>query len=131
MHRLPGPLPPAPDRAPGPAPPIVPEPARGPDDAARERGVSIAEYLARTTAEMEERLQQHRVLLQALLEEEGSGAAEAARRPSCLYLDCPRQRRLRHALVDVIEVLEETRRSFKSRQLEALRRRVVAALVDA
>lgn len=94
------------------------------------RTVSVADYLARTMAEVEERLTQHRVLLRTLLEGQ-SPAAEAAQRPTCLLLDCPRQRRLRNALVDVVEVLEETRRSFKSRQLEALRRRVVAALVDA
>lgn len=122
MHDLPGrrSVPPEPG-----APTVTPAGEGEPP-----RPVSIAEYLARTTAEMEERLAQHRVLLRALLEEE-SDAAQAARRPTCLLMDCPRQRRLRNALVDVIEVLEETRRSFKSRQLEALRRRVVAALVDA
>lgn len=42
-----------------------------------------------------------------------------------------REHRFRAAFVETIKVLEETRKSFKSRQLEALRRRLTQVLLDA
>lgn len=41
-----------------------------------------------------------------------------------------RERRLRKAIQEAIEVLEATRRSFKSKQLEQLRKRLTAVLID-
>jgi len=42
-----------------------------------------------------------------------------------------REDRLKAAFVEAIEVLEQTRKSFKSKQLEALRRRLTQVLIDA
>lgn len=111
-----------------PLPPLEPRPG-DPAEGLPARS-SVAAQLARTVTELEARLAEQRALLRALLDAEGPLAA-AANRPACHYLDCPRLRGMRHALVDAVQVLEETRRSFKSRQLEALRRRLVAVLVDA
>jgi hypothetical protein len=52
--------------------------------------------------------------------------------------DCPHlsaaaqagRRRLRETLADVIAVLEETRKSFKSKCLEALRKKLVGVLAE-
>lgn len=42
-----------------------------------------------------------------------------------------REDRLKAAFVETIEILEQTRKSFKSKQLEALRRRLTQVLIDA
>ena len=42
-----------------------------------------------------------------------------------------REVRLRKAIQEAIEVLEASRRSFKSKQLERLRKRLTAVLIDA
>jgi Mrp family chromosome partitioning ATPase len=106
--------------------PARPDPPQGrPDGRA-----TVASQLARTLAELEVRLEEQRALLRAL-EAVDDPLAEAANRPACSYVDCPRMRAYRNLLLDAIQVLEETRRSFKSRQLEGLRRRLAAALLDA
>jgi hypothetical protein len=46
----------------------------------------------------------------------------------CPNLQCPHEQVLRDALRDVIEVLEETRQSFKSKRLEQLRKRMIKTL---
>jgi len=42
----------------------------------------------------------------------------------CPHLQCPHEQHLQQVLQDVIDTLEETRKSFKSKQLEQLRRRM-------
>jgi hypothetical protein len=70
------------------------------------------------------RVEQHRRLL---FEMEADGAA-AHELTACSHVDCPHERRLKQTLVEVIEVLESSRRAFKSKQLEGLRRRLVRML---
>lgn len=47
----------------------------------------------------------------------------------CDENNCPYRRRFRKVLADTVEELEKTRRSFKSKQLEALRKRLCKELV--
>jgi hypothetical protein len=52
---------------------------------------------------------------------------------SALAADCPlrsREKRLREAIQEAIEVLESTRRAFKSKQLEMLRKNLTAVLIE-
>jgi hypothetical protein len=49
---------------------------------------------------------------------------------TCLMLDCPCRKKLRRTVSDAIEVLEETRRAFKSKQLEQLRKKLVGVLAE-
>jgi hypothetical protein len=46
----------------------------------------------------------------------------------CPYLECPHEKQLRGAIRDVVETLEETRKAFKSKQLENLRKRMLDVL---
>lgn len=67
-------------------------------------------------------------LLAALLEEQ----ADADKLKAHLEL-CPgfsREKVLRDAIKEAIEVIESTRRSFKSKRLEALRKRLTRVLID-
>ncbi|MCD6271618.1 MAG: hypothetical protein J7K30_01945 [Deltaproteobacteria bacterium] len=43
----------------------------------------------------------------------------------------PRELVLKNALKETIDVLEESRRAFKSKQLESLRKRLTEVLIDA
>ena len=46
----------------------------------------------------------------------------------CPHFQCPHETQLRQALQDVVDTLEETRKAFKSKQLEKLRRRMLNVL---
>jgi len=48
---------------------------------------------------------------------------------SCDGNNCPYRRRFKKVLADTVEELEKTRKSFKSKQLEALRKRLCKELV--
>lgn len=43
---------------------------------------------------------------------------------------CPSRRALQRVLVETIEALEQTRRSFKSRQIETLRKKLTRILLE-
>ncbi|MBW2039272.1 MAG: hypothetical protein JRI46_06715 [Deltaproteobacteria bacterium] len=47
----------------------------------------------------------------------------------CSLLDCPHRRLLRQVLTETIEVLEETKKAFKSKRLEGLRKRLMDVLI--
>jgi hypothetical protein len=85
---------------------------------------AIADSVARQQREIE--LQQNLVTL-ALRSCPRSGGLSA------LAADCPlrsREKRLREAIQEAIEVLESTRRAFKSKQLEMLRKNLTAVLIE-
>ncbi len=66
-----------------------------------------------------------RLLLDALREQPERGGLEF-----CPHLSCPHERRLREVLLEAIEVLEGTRKAFKSKQLEKLRKRLIGVLAE-
>ncbi|MBN1545500.1 MAG: hypothetical protein JW902_02455 [Syntrophaceae bacterium] len=43
---------------------------------------------------------------------------------------CPYKQRLKETLLETVQVLEESRKAFKSKQLEALRKRLIEVLVE-
>lgn len=43
-------------------------------------------------------------------------------------VDCPHKRLLRQVLMETIEVLEETKKAFKSKKLEGLRKKLINVL---
>ncbi|MFO7840307.1 MAG: hypothetical protein R6X08_12510 [Desulfosalsimonadaceae bacterium] len=81
--------------------------------------------------ELQSRLDAHCSLVAAVLEANGE-EMEAGR----LRRDaspCPlraRERELRQALQEAITVLEQSRKSFKSKQLEQLRKKLTQTLID-
>ncbi|MHC4479692.1 MAG: hypothetical protein ACYS1C_01785 [Planctomycetota bacterium] len=71
-------------------------------------------------------LEQHRRLLRSLMQNEEDDVALLR----CPELACPHERMLRRTLLEAIEVLEQTRKSFKSRQLEQLRKQLMRVLAE-
>jgi len=49
---------------------------------------------------------------------------------SCHNVSCPHIRKLRVTLADTIVALEETRKAFKSKQLEELRKKLIGVLAE-
>jgi hypothetical protein len=89
--------------------------------------LDLREYVNNISREMTDRLSH----LQAVVERV-TAENEAAGPPIefCPLVDCRARRRYRHAVEEAVEVLDETRRSFKSRQLEELRRMLEAVLIE-
>jgi len=86
--------------------------------------VTVQEALTRSGKEIRARVEEHQRLL-ARLTEGGDARIEGH-----LLLDCPHRRRLRETLAETIGVLEETKKSFKSRKLEALRKKLTGVLAE-
>jgi hypothetical protein len=87
--------------------------------------VGIDEYVDRITEEMHQRVEHQRLLFRQVL---AGGAGSAYRQEYCPLVDCARLSRLQTALRETIDVLEETRSSFKSKRLEEIRRRLIGVL---
>ncbi|HKS97872.1 MAG TPA: hypothetical protein VJV74_17280 [Terriglobia bacterium] len=89
--------------------------------------VDLREYVTEMARELTERVgHQREVLLKYLDERQPQGQAI----DYCPLIDCSPRQKYRAALLEAIRVIEETRRSFKSRQLEELRKRLEGVLAD-
>lgn len=83
--------------------------------------VSLSQYGSQISSELTERIEHQRRVFLSLVEER-----ERADRPLgyCVLVDCGPRETYHAAVEDAIRVLEKTRRSFKSKQLEELRKRL-------
>ncbi|MDA3834191.1 MAG: hypothetical protein PF495_12430 [Spirochaetales bacterium] len=81
------------------------------------------EALVKNIEEIQVRLGEHEHLLNRLRE----GDEEVI---DCPSIDCPLRRLFKQILMEAIEVLEESRKAFKSKQLEGLRKRLIRALAE-
>ena len=87
--------------------------------------VGIEDYVDRITEEMHQRVEHQRHIFKQVL---ASGGSPADRQEYCPLVDCARLSRLQAALQETIEVLDETRSSFKSKRLEVMRRKLIGIL---
>jgi len=88
-------------------------------------GVCLGEYVDRIAKELHERVEHQRAVLRKAL-----GASDAGRDKIlyCPLVDCARIERLRSAIRETVDVLEETRSAFKSKRLEVMRKRLIDIL---
>jgi hypothetical protein len=82
--------------------------------------MTAREVLRLSANELERSVRDHRRLLARALE--GGDHAEVE---TCLRLSCPHRKMLRETLAEAVSVLEATRKSFKSKQLEGLRKKLM------
>lgn len=88
--------------------------------------MTTGEALTRNAERLHEAVKEHRRLLElALRSREARGHVEVS-----FSVECVHRKRLRETLAEVIEILEETRKSFKSRRLEALRKKLIGVLAE-
>ena len=80
-----------------------------------------------STEELHQRIDMHRYLMAAILDKKvGENTLDHVLLP-----DPHRELRLKGAIRDTIEVLEETRKAFKSKRLEVLRKKLASVLIEA
>lgn len=82
-----------------------------------------SELLERSCAELQSQVERHRKLLQAVVESRPEMAES-----DCLWADCRHRRKLYSVLLETIAVMDETRKAFKSKQLETLRKELARIL---
>ncbi|OGV70592.1 MAG: hypothetical protein A3K19_06560 [Lentisphaerae bacterium RIFOXYB12_FULL_65_16] len=88
--------------------------------------MTAIQVLQSSAEELQRRAEEHRRLIAAAID----GGDVKGVLDVCGFLDCPHRRRLRETLVEAIAVLEETRRAFKSKQLEVLRKKLIGVLAE-
>lgn len=81
------------------------------------------ELFERSLAELHAQLEKHQELMQAAFD---GGCLDK----QCVWNGCQHQHALVSVLVETVQVLEETRKAFKSKQLEQLRNRLMKVLAD-
>ena len=86
--------------------------------------MNAQEALSNSIRNIEMRLKEHERLLECL--REGDERTVTA----CLSLDCRHSIVMRETLLEVIEVLEDSRKAFKSPRLEALRKKLIRILAE-
>ena len=80
-----------------------------------------------STKELHQRIDMHRYLMATILDQRvGEGTLKRLSLLPC----SPVETRLREALSETIEVLGQTRKAFKSKRLEALRKRLTQVLIE-
>jgi len=87
--------------------------------------MSAQEALRKSVRDIQVRLNEHERLLECLREGSGDGAVSA-----CLSFECRHAALLRDTLVETIEILEDSRKAFKSPRLEALRKKLIRLLAE-
>lgn len=88
--------------------------------------MTVQDALVRSAEELRERLEKH----QRLLARAGRDSTGKVMMQACLLLDCPHRRKLKETLVHSIGILEETRKAFKSKRLEKLRKGLFRTLAE-
>ncbi len=82
------------------------------------------DVLVKSVAELRFKLKEHEELLNAMTRENGQGILTQCE------MDCPHRQELAQTVLEAIEVLEETKKAFKSKQLEMLRKKLIRVLAD-
>jgi phosphate uptake regulator len=88
--------------------------------------MTTIDILRASARELQQRAEEHQRLIAAAIEENDVKRALDA----CNLSDCPHRRELKQMLLEAVCVLEDTRKAFKSRQLEALRKKMIRVLAE-
>ena len=81
----------------------------------------------RSAQELHEKIEMHRYLMTTILEQRvGDGSIKRISLPSY----SANEGRLKEAIQEAIDVLEESRKAFKSKRLEALRKNLTQVLIE-
>lgn len=81
----------------------------------------------RSAQELHEKIDMHRYLMTTILDQRvGDGSIKQISLPSY----SANEGRLKEAIQEAIEVLEESRKAFKSKRLETLRKKLTQVLIE-
>ena len=79
-----------------------------------------------STEELHQRIDMHRYLIATILDKKIS----EKKLHNVLLPDSHRELKLKKAIQETVEILEETKKAFKSKRLEALRKKLTHALIE-
>ncbi len=89
----------------------------------------LYEAINKNLDQIRQSIDQHHCLLASILNEaDQSGQLEITTK-QCPYL--AREEKLKKAIQEAIEILEQTKKSFKSKRLEMLRKKLTGVLIEA
>jgi hypothetical protein len=86
----------------------------------------LKKLIERSTQDLHQRVDMQQHVLLSMLGQIKDGCPVDL----CPVVDCPHRRLLRQVLVETIEVLEESKKAFKSKRLENLRKKLTMVLMD-
>jgi hypothetical protein len=87
----------------------------------------LKSVIDKSAEELHQKIDMHRYLMNTLLEQRvRDGSIRQISLPAC----SDETRRLKAALQEAIVVLEESRKAFKSKKLEILRKKLTQVLID-
>jgi hypothetical protein len=86
----------------------------------------LIEIIDKNTEDLHQKIDMHRYLIATILDKR----VNEKRLNHILLPNSHRELQLKEAIKETIEVLEETRKAFKSKRLEALRKKLTHALID-
>lgn len=86
----------------------------------------LIKLIERSTQDLHDRVDMQGHLLRSVLD----GIEDGCPVDLCALVDCPHRRLLHQVLTETIEVLEETKKAFKSKRLEKLRKRLMEVLME-
>jgi len=88
----------------------------------------LISVIEKSAEELHEKIDMHRYLMTTILDQRvGDGSIKQISLPSY----SADEGRLKEAIQEAIEVLEESRKAFKSKRLETLRKRLTQVLIEA
>ncbi|TET91469.1 MAG: hypothetical protein E3J46_02425 [Desulfobacteraceae bacterium] len=87
----------------------------------------LISVIEKSAEELHEKIDMHRYLMTTILDQRvGDGSIKQI----SLTSYSPDEGRLKEAIQEAIEVLEESRKAFKSKRLETLRKRLTQVLIE-
>lgn len=84
----------------------------------------MREVLAASIKDIRMKIQEHERLFEHFTEEGEPGV------PDLQIVNCKSDQRLKKVIFEAIEILENSRKAFKSKELEALRKKLIRVLAE-
>ncbi len=88
--------------------------------------IDLIEIIDKSTEDLHQKIDMHRYLMATILDKK----VGENRLNHILLPDSKKDLRLSNAIKEAVEVLEDTRKAFKSKRLEALRKRLTQVLTE-
>ncbi|MFO7970516.1 MAG: hypothetical protein R6U40_02060 [Desulfobacterales bacterium] len=87
----------------------------------------LVTVINRSTEELHQKIDMQHYLMTALLEKK---VGDETVKQLVLPISSPDENRLKQAIKETIDVLEESRKAFKSKRLEVLRKKLTQVLIE-
>ena len=87
----------------------------------------LMKIIDNSTKDLHNRIDMQRHILTAVIEKKIKRTEIC---PDCIFSGCPHKKKLKDVLTEVIGILEDTKKAFKSKRLEMLRKKLIQTLAE-